>query len=1350
MPIFFRFIWFCTLCLREVTINNIIGVFYSHLDERESMKFFNYINKKISLLAIIGLVATSVPTGVDAAPIEQETIISESSEESVEPVDVESVALEDLSMDCDETEISNDSYSSDIENGIIKDVNIIENEDESAEGINTESESEAEKESLVMIDSEEETIEESAELTEDSEDILTDEAIEEEIEGIAEESRQAASVINVRTDITKSGDTEVAVMDFLGNVEDGHVKDKTKNLEFVLSYNGIPGELDKDFGSEYKITEVSYTVGGSTVSHSLRAFGTDKVYAINSANLTGDIDIKVTATKICRIYVEAVRKTGEDPIDFNLNRVNITVKRNGAIVEPVEKSAEASKPYCYGYEALEGDKIDLSVSAKSNCTLRKATLFVESSESGSAVSIKKDVASKSIAHITEETTLMIDATTAYKGAVIKQYNEEYSPKPWIDISTGAKTVVVEPRFTYGFVALNGDSTTKNIGKIAFTTSVAEDVASISSKVVDGITYPVINLTERAGGKTLKVRIYDTDETRILDTITFKVLPVISKVTVSGTKSKTVDGVKVLTLSQAVGATKSYKLTPDKASSKDKLVLSTNELEALSLEFDGGKVRIDGRKLYITTGAKAYGLDIPVTIYNESAGYKPVAKFTLKTQSPSWTKSAVTVKSAGTSDTNISVKLSVPSGVSQGDLDNGGYYYHIKITALEPEMSYVIEEKELYVKADTAKNQYETVKVIDREEGNGKKASFRVEATLAYMDDADFYEIIGGKPHLKNLTNKEYEEKIIVKSKTGVIKSISTKTPAYEQKLKIKKTGKKIYTGQIGTVVATVDYSDSTTHKEVLSISSITSEFGNNILDKEMSAYVDNDQIIVEPYTWQPDGDGYTTKPCKPGKYKIEVTYDRSKAGLSKLTASFDITILNGINSIEISAPLKVYKQSGKKATFKPTIKEYNKVSIHEESTGMPDVKKVEWSLDPLALADGITINKNTGVVTIPAKYNVSSETDDYIFVYAKAAGYSRQTDIIESKKIYITNSKCEISSLKLAGLRTTLKDNDSTDQKDYYEVKAYYDKEMTNRSLIDSNLYTVKVSGVLAMENGKITFTKAGTGTVTVTAKDGGGSSAKIKVKAFYSTNAISVLSYNIDAMPTDKSSPTYEKDREAAMYGMIMAAGTREYVNYFMPDEAIAVSAMNVNDLMNISISIAGGQALYKLSSGIVFVPTAYRTTVTLKDNATAQKYVIKFVNHAFYSGLKDISVCDPAHMSAGIKKTKDRPTMFLTAKGLTPDKTYKVVVSYPNSEYHPLKNYNGESRTTSNNTVVIEKHSTSLENGDVVIILDLARYKSGDYYITDYTAGLYGLKLQLYERMDDGRYIPATKIYNLKLEVY
>lgn len=222
-------------------------------------------------------------------------------------------------------------------------------------------------------------------------------------------------------------------------------------------------------------------------------------------------------------------------------------------------------------------------------------------------------------------------------------------------------------------------------------------------------------------------------------------------------------------------------------------------------------------------------------------------------------------------------------------------------------------------------------------------------------------------------------------------SASTKEPAYETKLGLKKVKSAFILGESDITLATAKYNAKTTFRE-LELAEITDASGNVVRtsdtdDDLKKITIDGDKIILE------DSAGLTVG----GKYTLSV-WPKSKAGgKAGKAATLKLTVKQGIDELTLTMTKTSYvKKNNKSLSINAPKVTYN------GGKKTPAVKKVKWELVEVdSQLDGKVSINNKGAVTvdkdltIPAGvtygFKIMATPDDYVGNDADAA----KTDVIE-------------------------------------------------------------------------------------------------------------------------------------------------------------------------------------------------------------------------------------------------------------------------------------------------------------------------------------------------------------------
>lgn len=634
----------------------------------------------------------------------------------------------------------------------------------------------------------------------------------------------------------------------------------------------------------------------------------------------------------------------------------------------------------------------------------------------------------------------------------------------------------------------------------------------------------------------------------------------------------------------------------------------------------------------------------------------------------------TVSLVSTTDTTVKVKLGVPKGVVTPE--TGKIYYKVELTVpAEPAFPEgTSTEAQNAIKAALKKaatdwnsdnaNLYQEKAVLDARGGlleipvmvfvdtvpealqkGVLMSGFSVKATLLQTLAAD------GNPAAEATT--------IMGGAATELPNIATKNPYYEVKLGLKKGTTNLITGQDKDVVIATP-----TFNKLTSYSYVTVEFVNTSTGELLGdgAYEDvggNGSNVG--YT-----DGYCGLYAKYDELQNAVivnavdahytNYNYHKNLGVKVTAYAEdsaygavatqkITVVNGIQDIDPSAPSEIYKQKGKAATLTVTT-DLNYMS--DDKKNAPKSKKLTYEIvdkdsedaDDLsaALKANVTVN-NKGKVSINKNYEVNGRYERNQFkVKVTAVDYAGSTVSECTAPIAITADPLDMGTIAVfTGSENSAKlvavnDGDlaATKQKNEYRVAVLQPGVRTSKNTydlgtdaIDAGMFTFKsnnAKSVAVDENGKLTINKAAKNVkITVIPKDGSNKKGKV-------LNLKTVG--QVDAAPALRISRYQGSVATDSQVEELYVGGAKEIHyngnstnNYFKLEVVKPVKVGDSTDyapfyLANYQISYKGGKQITKKvgadGDSIKIVANAKETTITLKNKAVrnAEAVVYKLVN--------------------------------------------------------------------------------------------------------------------------------------------
>lgn len=262
---------------------------------------------------------------------------------------------------------------------------------------------------------------------------------------------------------------------------------------------------------------------------------------------------------------------------------------------------------------------------------------------------------------------------------------------------------------------------------------------------------------------------------------------------------------------------------------------------------------------------------------------------------------------------------------------------------------------------------------------------------------------------------------------------------------------------------------------------ITNKAGNEIVnsaDNRDAVYFSNDYIFINPAEVADKG-GI-------GNLSL-IAYAVEPKGVD-VTVKTAVSIGQGVERMNITAPVRVYRQAGKKATIKPVVGYLNV----DGDTIKPAVKTVTWSLVESELdttpvtVSGVSINAKSGAITVDATAPTTNTTLYVCATATDAAGFIEQ-NVTAVKEILVTCEANQADKIMLGDLE--LEEGGSYYSNQLFGALKAYDADM---EVVES---TFTVKGLTAIKTGKVItgarVTKVGTAakplaaSVTATAADG-------------------------------------------------------------------------------------------------------------------------------------------------------------------------------------------------------------------------------------------------------------------------
>lgn len=636
----------------------------------------------------------------------------------------------------------------------------------------------------------------------------------------------------------------------------------------------------------------------------------------------------------------------------------------------------------------------------------------------------------------------------------------------------------------------------------------------------------------------------------------------------------------------------------------------------------------------------------------------------------------TVSLVSTTDTTVKVKLGVPKGVVTPE--TGKIWYKVELTVpAEPAFPEgTSTEAQNAIKAALTKaatdwntnnaNLYQKKEALDEKGGlleipvmvfantvpealqkGVLMSGFSVKATLLQTLAAD------GNPATEATT--------ITGGAATELTNIATKNPYYEVKLGLKKGTTNLITGQDKDVVIATP-----TFNKLTSYSYVTVEFVNTSTGELIGDGATED--VGGNGSNEGYADGYCGLYAKYDELQNAVivnavdahytNYNYHKNLGVKVTAYAEdsaygavatqkITVVNGIQDIDPSAPSEIYKQKGKAATLTVTT-DLNYMS--DDKKNAPKSKKLTYEIvdkdsedaDDLsaALKANVTVN-NKGKVSINKNYEVNGRYERNQFkVKVTAVDYAGSTVSECTEPIAITADPMDMGTIAVFDITggvdsaklVAVNDGDltATTREDEYRVAVLQPGVRTSKNTYDletdaisSGMFTFKsgnAKSVAVDEDGDLTINKAAKNLkITVIPKDGSNKKGKVlNLKTVGQVNEAPVLRisrYQGSVATDSQVEELYVGGAKEIHYN------GNSTNNYFKLEVVKPVKVGDSTDyapfyLANYQISYKGGKQITKTvgadGDSIKIVANAKETTITLKNKAVrnAEAVVYKLVN--------------------------------------------------------------------------------------------------------------------------------------------
>ena len=467
------------------------------------------------------------------------------------------------------------------------------------------------------------------------------------------------------------------------------------------------------------------------------------------------------------------------------------------------------------------------------------------------------------------------------------------------------------------------------------------------------------ISSKEAGKEIEIQLSDAYYGS-KQTIKLKVQPNLTKVTLTGAKSGKI------TVEEYSTQVFPIVTTPANANTENLNFYIETEDDASDFYIELSE---DKKSLIVkSTGQKNKG-NVIITFVDEVVKDIEYGKFTLSATDSKIKSVTPKVELINATDKSLNLKLSA-SGIQTSD-----YQYEIIAVA---------KSKEGGIYPDGVIPRYYTEYLDYDPKLPYQEIEVNVQENLAYN-----YNV---KVVLLFKTDDEIRSK-------SVIKVFSTLPASYETALKLKKGAGTVYTGQEDVVIATAQFSNTTTYRSIQKLD-FTMDNGNIHVMSD-----DKNNVLVTAQAG-----------AKPGKYVVNVK-PYAPSTMKTTAASIIFTIERGIEELEIQTPSKLYKENKKAASLTPVL-EYN-ASYGTAANAQPKLKKVEWSIvkndqgEPFEanhpIVKYVSVNKTTGKVSVDKNY-ILQKGDSSFYLMATAVDFARAegSEVVGiSEEITITNKKIE-------------------------------------------------------------------------------------------------------------------------------------------------------------------------------------------------------------------------------------------------------------------------------------------------------------------------------------------------------
>jgi hypothetical protein len=500
--------------------------------------------------------------------------------------------------------------------------------------------------------------------------------------------------------------------------------------------------------------------------------------------------------------------------------------------------------------------------------------------------------------------------------------------------------------------------------------------------------------------------YKESDRHFLTYFDLKVPETVKKITKIGTVNLDSNGIGAL--SQTIDSKVEYSITTSPANAGigglTAEVTGLNGASSTSTEKEAAQKLVsaemtDGKLVITTQPATATEAAAKILLRDCADNDTVKATLTVTTTAPAWVNTAPTVKVTGSDTQSIDLALTLPKNTTAPN--TGSLWYKV---------SYKKSSETDYTSAEYFRSTGDTTTAkVTVNPGATKKETYTVKVQLLLAKDKD----------TTIDKDKDIDTYILCRGTETKETAAATKDPYYETKLSLKKGATNIYTGQTDVVAATANYSKQTTYTSLATVQITDNSTGEKSAAAEsatingVTATIDGGSIKVSAnnYYQVPSGeDSGTYQKAKPGKYTLTVAAAADE-NMQPATATLTITVVQGIEKIELQAADRICRKGSKAVTQKITT-----VLNNGEKDYTPKSKKVTYSLVgagsqaagkdkkvPESIESYVKVNANNGTITVDKNFVTSSAVANNQFaVKAEAKDYDGNITVAYSDDITIT------------------------------------------------------------------------------------------------------------------------------------------------------------------------------------------------------------------------------------------------------------------------------------------------------------------------------------------------------------